>query len=261
MDHDIPVPPTIRQQQPLDFLESFLAANGYPPTVREICRGLGLSSTQTAYAHLAKLEQKGYLRLNPAHGADAPGTAKASAHRCIRMLRGNASIPSAPLPFVQGSAQADLANVARPDALLFREDRGRASRPTPIPLIGRVAAGQPLLALENVEGYVDLGELGGDAVVFALRVKGDSMIEAGILDGDYVLVRPQPTAEDGDIVVALLHDEATVKFFFREGRRIRLQPANRAMQPILAREVRIAGKVIASLRGYGPGFPVLPAAG
>lgn len=195
---------TRRQQETLSFLERFIAANGYPPTVRQVCVGLGLSSTQTAYGHLCKLEQKGYVRLS-------------HAHRTIQLLA-----------------------------------RGNEASAPPIPLVGRVAAGQPLLATENVEGHIDLGDLAGEAEVFALRVKGDSMIEAGILDGDYILVRQQEAAENGEIVVALLRDEATVKFFYREQRRVRLQPANAKMKPIFAKEVTLIGKVIAVLRSYGP---------
>ncbi|MCL5263867.1 MAG: transcriptional repressor LexA [Chloroflexi bacterium] len=203
---------TRRQQDTLEFVRGFVAENGYPPTVREVCAALGLSSSQTAYAHLCKLEQKGYLSI----GRDESLPNINRAHRAIK--------------------------------LIDRFD-GRSQRR--IPFIGRVAAGQPLLATENVEGYIDLRKIGSDAPVFALRVQGDSMVEAGIFDGDYIIVRQQEIAEDGDIVVALLHDEATVKFFFRQHGRVRLQPANRKMKPILARDVKIVGKVIASCRGYG----------
>lgn len=214
---------TKRQRETLDFLERFVAANGYPPTVRQICAALGLSSTQTAYAHLCKLERKGCLRLN-------------RAHRSIQLLT----------DWNRGASSGEDAGSAGSRGL-----NGVGAGLRQVPLIGRVAAGQPVLALENIEGYVDLGGIGSDPEVFALRVRGDSMVEAGIIDGDLILVRRQETAENGDIVVALLRDEATVKFFFRERRRVRLQPANSKMKPIFAKEVKLIGKVIASLRGYG----------
>jgi repressor LexA len=211
---------TPRQRETLGFLEHFVAANGYPPTIRQICVGLGLSSTQTVYAHLHRLEEKGYLNLS-------------GGHRAIQVL------PSAE------------DNDTKVVALAGRRKRSAAEETRYIPLVGRVAAGQPLLATENIEGYVDLSGLGRDAGVFTLQVKGDSMIEAGILDGDYILVRQQETAEEGEIVVALLNDEATVKYFHREPHRISLKPANRKLKPIYAKEVKIIGKVIASFRGYG----------
>jgi repressor LexA len=159
------------------------------------------------------------------------------AHRGVQLLIGSDGVE-----IESGNAPASAWR-QREDPLR-RLERG-------IPLVGRVAAGQPIIAVENIEGYVALNALKHDQDVFALRVKGDSMIEAGILDGDYILVRQQETAENGDIVVALLRDEATVKFFFREPKRIRLQPANRKMKPMYAKQVSIVGKVIASFRDYG----------
>lgn len=118
-----------------------------------------------------------------------------------------------------------------------------------VPMVGRVAAGLPLLAVENIEGtlILDKGLVKGEGC-FALRVKGESMVEDGILDGDYVLVRPQASAENGDVVVALLGDEATVKRFYREKHRVRLQPANSRMEPIFVKEARILGRVVALVR-------------
>lgn len=224
---------TRRQRETLEFLERFIAANGYPPTVRQICAELGLSSTQTAFAHLARLEQKGFVRLS-------------HAHRAIQLLAGSDRGSDRDSDRIDIEGEGALSTSWRNrDDTTRRLARG-------IPLVGRVAAGQPIFAVENIEGHVDLGSLRHGEGVFALRVKGDSMVEAGILDGDYILVRQQETAENGDIVVALLRDEATVKFFFREPRRIRLQPANRKMKPIYAKQVSIVGKVVASVRGYGP---------
>lgn len=199
--------PTKRQRDTLDFIRAFVDENGFPPTVRDICLGLGLSSTQTVHAHLHKLEEKGFIRLG-------------NTHRSLQL-------------------------VARPGQRLSEL----------IPLAGRVAAGVPLLATENVEGYLNLGAgLAGEiGDRFALKVRGESMVEAGIVDGDYIVVRLQQTAENGDIVVALIGDEATVKFFFREEDRIRLQPANSSMQPLYLKDVAIIGKVLASFRAYEPG--------
>jgi len=204
---------TRRQRDTLNFIRAYAAEKGYPPTVRDICAGLGLSSSQTVHAHLRKLEEKGLLRLG-------------RAHRSLQLLNP-------------------------------RQDAARKL----IPLVGRVAAGTPVLAVHNVEGYLDLGEaMAGEMDNrFALQVKGSSMVEAGILDGDYILVRLQQTAENGDIVVALIGDEATVKLFFREEDRIRLQPANSSMEPIYARDVTIIGKVLASFRAYEPGAAIRPA--
>jgi repressor LexA len=136
------------------------------------------------------------------------------------------------------------------EVLDFRDtERGVDPRSvTAVPLVGSVAAGQPILAAENIEATLPLpAEFAGDST-FILRVRGDSMVEAGILDGDYVVVRQQPTADNGDIVVALIDDEATVKRFFREPDRIRLQPENSTMDPIYVREARILGKVVALFR-------------
>jgi repressor LexA len=122
-------------------------------------------------------------------------------------------------------------------------------RPNGLPLVGQVAAGQPILAEENIEDYVTVPELaGGEDGEYVLRVRGESMIDAGILEGDYVVVRPQDTASDGEIVVALVGEEATVKRFFREDDHIRLQPENKAMEPIRSREVRVLGRVVGVFR-------------
>lgn len=206
---------TRRQRDTLDYIRTYVAEKGYPPTVRDICAGLGLSSSQTVHAHLRKLEEKGLIRLG-------------RAHRSLQLVS----------PHIERRTKL-------------------------IPLVGRVAAGVPVMAIENVEGYLDLGGAvagdGGDR--FALQVKGSSMVEAGILDGDYILVRLQQTAENGDIVVALIGDEATVKFFYREEDRIRLQPANSSMEPIYLKDVAVIGKVLASFRAYEPGIALRPADG
>ncbi|OFW58141.1 MAG: repressor LexA [Actinobacteria bacterium RBG_16_64_13] len=198
-----------RQQRILEAIEDAVKAQGYPPTVREIGAAVGLCSPASVQGHLSALEAMGYIRR---------GSSKRRALEVVRTGRSIASIAGAPW----GAG---------------------------VPLVGRVAAGVPLLAEDNIEDSLDiprfLGEGGG---CFALRVAGTSMINAGILDGDIVVVRQQETADDGDIVVALLEDEATLKRFFREADQVRLQPENDAMEPILTRDPRIVGKVTGVLR-------------
>jgi repressor LexA len=197
-----------KQQQILRVIEEAVRAQGYPPTVREIGAAVGLSSPASVQGHLGALESLGYIRRG------------CSKRRALEVVRQPADSPGA-------------------------DSRGTRS----VCLLGRVAAGKPILAQENVEEYLDIPSFllsGGDC--FALRIAGTSMVNAGILDGDVVVVRQQQSADDGDIVVALLEDEATVKRFFREPGRVRLQPENDGMQPIYALEPRILGKVTGVLR-------------
>ena len=197
---------TARQGQILAFIKRHSAELGYPPTVRDIGRGVGLTSSSTVHAHLANLEKSGVLRRDP------------SKPRAMEVLGGGG-----------GTGVGALA-------------RG-------LPLVGRVAAGTPVLAEENIEDYVEvLSMAGGSEGDYVLRVSGQSMKDAGILDGDHVVVHPQDNAEDGDIVVALVEDEATVKRFFREADHVRLQPENDAIEPIRTREVRILGRVVGVCR-------------
>jgi repressor LexA len=198
---------TKRQQEIFDFIKKYSARYGYPPTVRDIGKAVGLASSSTVHAHLANLEKIGLLRRDP------------SKPRAIELLDRAADVVKA---------------VVRPNGL---------------PLVGHVAAGQPILAEENIEDYVQVPAVaGGEEGEYLLTVRGDSMIDAGILEGDYVVVRPQDTATDGEIVVALLGEEATVKRFFREADHIRLQPENKTMEPIRSREVRVLGRVVGVLR-------------
>lgn len=200
---------TDRQRQVLEFIKAEVRLKGFPPTVRDIGEAVGLSSSSTVHAHLAALEAKGLIRRDP------------TKPRALEVVGRDLSPASPPLP----------------------------SNVVALPVIGAVAAGAPILAVENVESTITLPtEVVRDDSTFVLRVKGDSMVEAGILDGDFVVVRQQPTAVNGDIVVALLEDEATVKRYFREPDRIRLQPENAAMEPIYVREVTIVGKVVAVFR-------------
>jgi repressor LexA len=203
---------TERQRQILDFVTKYADAHGYPPTVREIGEAVGLASPSTVHAHLANLERAGFLKRDP------------TKPRAIELRRE----PRAP-------AVAD-------------------SEVHKLPLVGEVAAGGPLLAEENIEDYVAVPEpLSRGGEEFLLRVKGDSMVDAGILDGDIAVVQRQQDARDGDIVVALAGDdesadEATMKRFFNEDGRIRLQPENEALEPIYAAYVQILGKVIGVFR-------------
>ena len=202
---------TDRQRQILDFLTKYVDAHGYPPTVREIGEAVGLASPSTVHAHLANLERAGFLKRDP------------TKPRAIELFREPKAAPPAP-------------DVHK------------------LPLIGEVAAGGPLLAEDNIEGYLAVPEpLSKGGEEFLLRVKGESMINAGILDGDIVVVRREQDARNGDIVVALVGDdettnEATVKRFFREDGRVRLQPENDALEPIYAEHVQILGKVIGVFR-------------
>lgn len=198
-----------RQKEILDFIMQQLQKKGYPPSVREIARAVDLKSPSTVHSHLQSLEEKGYIRRDP------------SKPRAIEIL------------FTSGGApvvQKEIVNV---------------------PVLGRVTAGEPILAVENIEDSfpLPLDYLPhNNEDLFILQVKGNSMINAGILDGDLVIVRKQSIARDGDIVVALLENEATVKRFFIEKDHIRLQPENPDMEPIRARDVQVLGKVIGLYR-------------
>jgi repressor LexA len=206
---------TTRQQEIWNFLVEYVDAHGYPPTVREIGERVGLASPSTVHAHLANLERAGLLRRDP------------TKPRALELLGRERREPE------PRAAATEAADVSR------------------LPLVGEIAAGGPLLAEENIEEYVPLpASTRGD---FLLRVKGDSMIEAGILDGDLVIVQSAQDARNGDIVVALAGDdesadEATVKTFYREGGRVRLQPENAALEPIYARHVQLLGRVVGVFR-------------
>jgi repressor LexA len=194
---------TKRQQEIFDFIKSYSSQHGYPPTVRDIGKAIGLTSSSTVHAHLANLEKAGMLRRDP----------------------------------------------TKPRALEILDKAKKAMIPPGLPLVGRVAAGQPLLADENIEDYVEVPQIaGGDEGEYVLKVQGDSMKNAGILEGDYVVVHSTETAENGEIVVALLDDEATVKRFYKESDHVRLQPENEALEPILTRDVQVLGRVVGVFR-------------
>lgn len=193
---------TDKQLEILKYLESELLRKGYPPSVREICQAVHLSSTSSVHAHLNSLEKNGYIRRDPAK------------QRAIEILD-------------------ESFQMARVETVS-------------IPIVGRVAAGEPILAEENIESYFSVPSEympKSSKDIFALQVKGDSMINAGIFDRDLLLVEQQSTARNGEIVVALLDDSATVKTFFKENGHYRLQPENDAMAPIIVDQVEILGRV------------------
>jgi repressor LexA len=208
-----------RQREILEFLRDHKRSHAYPPTVREIGQAVGLSSSSTVQNHLNALEQKGYIRRDPTKS------------RTVEVV---------------GEEQ--------------QQPNGRVIplRAFTVPLVGRVAAGTPVLADENIEDQITVGpEIAGDEGAYALRVHGESMIEAGIYDGDIVVVRPQKEAPNGTIVVARIENdltgehEVTVKRLYRESGRVRLQPENATMEPIFARDVTLEGTVVAVIRLLG----------
>lgn len=186
-----------KQQRILEFINSFVDENGYPPTVREICAAVDLKSTATVSYHLSELKRLGKIQ------------AESNKRRAISLT-----------------------------------DQPKGGR---IPVVGVVTAGYPILAQENIEGSIPWD---GDSSCFALRIQGSSMIGAGILDGDTVVVRPQPECQNGEIVIALLGDEATCKRFYRDRTGVWLLPENPAFEPIDGREAQIIGKVKAVIREY-----------
>ncbi len=203
---------TDRQLEVLRFIAREIEERGYPPTIREIGEALDIASTNGVNDHLKALEKKGYLQRDAA--------------------KSRALIPTSQARETLGPADAD--NVV---SLAARRDARRPSRLVEIPIVGRVAAGQPILAQEQLEGTVQVDSffLGTTKKIYALRVQGDSMIGDGILSGDYIFVKKQLQADDGEIVVALIDDEATVKRVYFEGDRVRFQPSNPRMAPIYVR--------------------------
>ena len=195
---------TKRQQEIFDYVKRYGAEHGYPPTVRDIGKAIGLTSSSTVHAHLANLEKVGLLRRDP----------------------------------------------TKPRAIEILVDKAKqVVSPGGLPVVGQVAAGSPTLADENIEEYLEVPPaIGGAEGDYVLRVKGDSMKDAGILEGDHVVVRRQDSASNGEIIVALVEDEATVKRFFKEDDHIRLQPENEALEPLYPSHVQILGKVIGVFR-------------
>lgn len=205
----------IKEQRVLDFIEEQSKIKGYPPSIREICIGLNIKSTSTVHMYIAKLADKGCI--------EKQGL-KTRAIRVLNQLPVN----------TKSNYIENIENVN-------------------IPLVGNVAAGAPILAEENIEEYFSLPQTllkrgTSNQNTYMLKVKGESMIEAGIFDGDYIIVNKQNTASNGEIIVALIEDEATVKTFYKEKDHIRLQPQNNTMQPIIVKDVTILGKVVGLFR-------------
>lgn len=204
-------PLTKRQRAVYEFIESYIREKGYGPTVREIAEAVNLSSPSTVHVHLKTLEEKGYIVRDPLKSR----------------------------------------SIALPHSDVVDQTLGSSGyeNTLSLPLVGNVAAGEPILAEQNIETTMTLPtEIVGDSASFILAVHGESMIEAGINDGDYVVVKQQQVARNGEIVVALIEDGATVKRFYKEKDHIRLQPENSSMEPIITRDCSIVGKVVAVLR-------------
>lgn len=199
-----------KQIKILKYIKDELTLRGYPPSIREICQAVGLSSTSSVHAHLNTLEEKGYLK---------KGNNKRRALELIDVDDICCNMP-----------KKEIVN---------------------IPIVGTVTAGSPILAVENIDDTLPISiDFVGNKESYVLKVKGESMVEAGILNGDFVIVNSQNSAENGDIVVALIDDEATVKTFYKEKDHVRLQPENSSMSPILIKNPYILGVVRAVVRKY-----------
>ncbi len=208
-----------REKSILKYIAKQIEKNGYPPSVREIGKAVGLSSTATVHGYLARLEEKGYLKKETQKG------------RTLKLLKDE-----------NGES---VAKKKREETKDFYSGREMVE----VPVIGKITAGEPILAVENVTDTFPIPiDFVGNSESFMLTVRGESMIEAGILNGDYILVRKQNTAENGQIVVALIDEEATVKTFYKEKDHIRLQPENSTMDPIIVPNCEILGKVIGVFR-------------
>ena len=200
-----------REKAILKYIEKQVNSNGYPPSVREIGKAVGLKSTATVHGYLASLEKKGYIKKESQKG------------RTLKLLKGGA---------IEGQQST------------FDKEVYSSREMVDVPVIGKITAGEPILAVENVTDTFPIPlDFVGSGESFMLTVRGESMIEAGILDGDYILVRKQNTANNGEIVVALIGDEATVKTFYKEKDHIRLQPENCTLDPIIVPTCEILGKV------------------
>ena len=202
------------EQKILDFIKEQIKENGYPPSVREICAAVGLKSTSSVHSYLNKLAEKGYI------------TKTGLKTRALRVI------------------EEETANIPSNDSNVLS-----------IPLVGNVAAGAPILAEQNIEEYFSIPSsfLSKSAIssnTYMLKVKGESMINVGIYNGDYIIISKQSTATNGEIVVALIDNEATVKTFYKEKDHIRLQPENDTMDPIIVKDVKILGKVVGLFRKY-----------
>ena len=215
---------TEKQQQILSFLKQEILTRGFPPSVREICAAVGLKSTSSVHSHLAQLEKAGYIRRDP------------DKSRTIEIL---------------DEEFQDLRRAALAPQPNMQNSRNEGPELVNVPVVGRVAAGTPLLAEEMIETYFPFPvDRLPNQETFMLRVKGESMINAGILDGDYVLVEKTPAARKGEMIVALIEDSATVKTYYPEDGHYRRQPENDYMDPIIVEDLTILGKVIGVMRFF-----------
>ena len=204
-----------REKAILKFIEKQVDEDGYPPSVREICKAVGLNSTATVHGYLGRLAEKGYIKKEDQKG------------RTLRLIK-----------------TADNKEIKKEDKSFYSE-----KEMVEVPVIGKITAGEPILAVENVTDTFPIPiDFVGNCESFMLTVRGESMIEAGILNGDYILVKKQNVANNGEIVVALIGDEATVKTFYKEKDHIRLQPENSTMEPIIVPNCEILGKVAGVFR-------------
>ena len=204
-----------REKAILKYIEKVVSENGYPPSVREIGKAVGLSSTATVHAYLGRLEENGYIARKDKMG------------RTLQLLKGGK-------PFRPGDENKNVFS---------------GKEMVDVPVVGKITAGAPILAVENITDTFPIPiDFIGNSECFMLKVRGESMIEAGILDGDFILVKKQNTASNGTIVVALIEDEATVKTFYKEKDHIRLQPENSSMDPIIVPDCTILGKVAGVFR-------------
>lgn len=211
-----------REKSILAYIETQVRKEGYPPSVREICKAVGLSSTATVHAYLKKLKDKGYIAKEDQKG------------RTLKVIKGGKYKNQ---EYISGMKSEDGQEIYTAKELVN------------VPVIGKITAGEPILAVENITDTFPIPvDFIGNSESFMLKVRGESMIEAGILDGDLILVKKQNTAENGDIVVALIGEEATVKTFYKEDGHIRLQPENRALEPIIVPMCEILGKVAGVFR-------------
>ena len=211
-----------REKSILAYIETQVRKEGYPPSVREICKAVGLSSTATVHTYLNKLKEKGYIAKEDQKG------------RTLKVIKGGKYKNQEYISEMQNNENQDVYT---------------AKELVNVPVIGKITAGEPILAVENITDTFPIPvDFIGNSESFMLKVRGESMIEAGILDGDLILVKKQNTAENGDIVVALIGEEATVKTFYKENGYIRLQPENSALEPIIVPMCEILGKVAGVFR-------------
>src|SRR5262245_41696328 len=223
---------TERQREILDFITASISERGYPPTLREIGEHFGIRSTNGVNDHLKALEKKGHLRRE-----DLKSRAMRPVTPVIPLRRTITSSGAVPGAGFGGSGMANVTPISTGSGSDYRDSRSDDDDLCDVPILGRVAAGQPILAVEHAQDSVRIDRvlLGGQREAFGVRIVGDSMIEDGIFDGDYVFVKKTAAASRGDIVVAMIEGEATVKRYFPEGDLIRFQPANSNMQPIIVR--------------------------